>query len=135
MSAAPARPTTVTASFWFWIASVVFSAVSTIIAIAGGHYAVVDAGGDAQVANAVAPIAAVAALIIGGGLRALFAVFLLRGRRWARIVLLILAVITALAGVAAITNGGILDILTVVATLVGAVLMYLPASNIYFRRR
>lgn len=135
MSATTARPTTVTASFWFWIISVLLSAMSTIIAIASGQYAVADAGGNAEVARAVAPAAAVGGLVIGGSLRVLFAVFMARGRNWARIVLLILAVITALSGIVAILSGGVLDILAVVATLVGAVLMYLPASNPYFRRR
>jgi hypothetical protein len=50
-------------------------------------------------------------------------------------VLLILAIIAVLAGLPAFATGNIVDILIVVVALTAAVLMYLPASNPYFRRR
>jgi hypothetical protein len=134
-SAQSTAPTTVTASFWLWIASVVVSAIAVILAFANGQYEMADAGADAQIARTVAPIAGIAGLVIGGGLRILFAVFMLRGRNWARIVLLILAVITAIAGFAAVATGGILELVATLVTIVAAVLMYLPASNAYFRKR
>ncbi|WP_460738991.1 hypothetical protein [Microbacterium neimengense] len=59
----------------------------------------------------------------------------LRRRNWARIVLLILAIIAVLAGLPTFATGNIVDILIVVVALAAAVLMYLPASSPYFRRR
>ncbi|MDR6200047.1 hypothetical protein QE374_001956 [Microbacterium sp. SORGH_AS428] len=130
-----ARPTAVTASFWLWIASVALSAISILTSLANGSYAVVDVGGNAQVADAVGPAAAIIGLAGGAALRILFAVYMLRGRNWARIVLLILAIIAVLAGLPAFAAGNIVDILIVVVALAAAVLMYLPTSNPYFRRR
>ncbi|WDG17987.1 hypothetical protein [Microbacterium sp. Clip185] len=81
------------------------------------------------------PAAAIIGLAVGAALRILFAVYMLRGRNWARIVLLILAIIAVLAGLPAFATGNVVDILIVVVALAAAVLMYLPASNPYFRRR
>lgn len=130
-----ARPATVTASFWLWIASVALSAISILTSLANGTYAFVDVGGNQQVAAAVGPAAAIIGLAVGAALRILFAVYMLRGRNWARIVLLILAIIAVLAGIRAFAARDILDVLVVVVALAAAVLMYLPASNPYFRRR
>lgn len=129
-----AVPSTVRASFWLWIVSVVVSAIAVIVGIAGGQYAVVDVGGDEAVARAVAPIGAVIGLVIGGGLRVLFAIFMLRGRNWARIVLLILAILTAIGSISAIVSGSFLDVVAIVVTIIAAVLMYVSGSNGYFRR-
>lgn len=130
-----ARPATVTASFWLWIATVVLSAISILTSLADGRYAVADVGGNAQVAAAVGPPTVIIGLAVGAALRILFAVYMLRGRNWARIVLLILAIIAVLAGLPAFATGNVVDILIVVVALAAAVLMYLPASNPYFRRR
>lgn len=130
-----ARPATVTASFWLWIASVVLSAISILTSLVNGTYAFIDIGGNQQVAAAVGPAAAIIGLAVGATLRILFAVYMLRGRNWARIVLLILAIIAVLAGLPAFATGNIVDILIVVVAIAAAVLMYLPASNPYFRRR
>ncbi|QCQ17366.1 hypothetical protein [Microbacterium sp. RG1] len=130
-----ARPTTVTASFWLWMATVVLSAISIITSLANGSYDFADVGNDPQVAAAVGPAAAIIGLAIGAALRILFAVYMLRGRNWARIVLLILAIIAVLAGLPAFAAGNIVDILLVLVAIAAAVLMYLPASNPYFRRR
>ncbi|MDY0828283.1 hypothetical protein SK224_03995 [Microbacterium sp. BG28] len=130
-----ARPTTVTASFWLWIASVVLSAISILTSLANGSYAFVDVGDNPQVAAAVGPAATIIGLAVGAALRILFAVYMLRGRNWARIVLLILAIIAVLAGLPAFAAANIVDILIVVVVLAAAVLMYLPTSNPYFRRR
>jgi len=130
-----ARPATVTASFWLWIATVVLSAISILTSLADGRYAFADVGGNAQVAAAVGPPTVIIGLAVGAALRILFAVYMLRGRNWARIVLLILAIIAVLAGLPAFATGNVVDILIVVVALAAAVLMYLPASNPYFRRR
>lgn len=130
-----ARPATVTASFWLWIATVVLSAISILTSLADGRYAFAGVGGNAQVAAAVGPAAAIIGLAVGAALRILFAVYMLRGRNWARIVLLIVAIIAVLAGLPAFATGNVVDILIVVVALAAAVLMYLPASNPYFRRR
>jgi len=129
-----AVPTTVTASFWLWIASVVISLIAVVILLATGAYMVADVGGNEAVAQAVAPIATIIGAFVGAALRVLFAVFMLRGRNWARIVLLILAILTALGSIATIATGGVLGIIAMLVTIVAAVLMYVPASNPYFRR-
>ena len=129
-----AVPTTVRASFWLWIASVVISVIAAVVAFASGQYMTANVGGDAEIARAVAPWALVGGVVLGGGLRVVFAIFLLRGKNWARIVLLIIAVITALAGIGPLLGGDILAILALVVTIVAAVLMYVSASNAYFRR-
>lgn len=130
-----ARPTTVTASFWLWMATVVLSAISIITSLVNGSYDFTDVGNNPQVAAAVGPAAAIIGLAVGAALRILFAVYMLRGRNWARIVLLILAIIAVLAGLPAFAAGNVVDIVVVVVILAAAVLMYLPASNPYFRRR
>ena len=134
-SANSAAPSTVRASFWLWIASVVLAVISGIVVLATGTEPRADVGDDAQVAAAVAPVVLSVGLLIGAGLRVLFAVFMYRGRNWARIVLLIVAILTTLGSISTILVGNVLDILTLVATVVAAVLMFVPASNPYFRRR
>ena len=129
-----AVPTTVRASFWLWIASVVISAIAAVVALTSDQYMVANVGGNAEIARAVAPWALIGGVVLGGGLRVLFAVFLLRGKNWARIVLLIIAIITALAGIGTLLSGDIFAILALVVTIVAAVLMYVSASNAYFRR-
>lgn len=129
-----AVPTTVRASFWLWIASVVISVIAAIVALTSDRYMMANVGGNAEIAQAVAPWALIGGVVLGGGLRVLFAVFLLRGKNWARIVLLIIAIITALAGIGTLLSGDIFAILALVVTIVAAVLMYVSASNAYFRR-
>lgn len=127
-------PTTVRASFWLWIASVVISLIAAIVALSSGQYAEVNAGDNADVARAVAPWGLLGGAILGSALRVLFAVFLLRGKNWARIVLLIVAIITALAGTGTVIGGNVFALLALLVTIAAAVLMYVPSSNAYFRR-
>ncbi|MDQ1205337.1 hypothetical protein [Microbacterium sp. SORGH_AS_0862] len=129
------RPATVTVSFWLWIVTVVLSAISIITSLVNGSYVMADVGGDEQVAAAVGPAAAIIGLAVGATLRVLFALYMLRGRNWARIVLLNLAIIAVLAGLPAFSAGDLVDIFLVAVVLMAAVLMYLPTSNPYFRRR
>src|SRR3546814_8287259 len=100
-----AIPTTVTASFWLWIASVVVSVIAAIIAISSGQYVTTDAAEDTAAVRAAAPIVGLISVAIGAALRLIFAIFMYRGRHWARIVLLIVAIITAFAGVTAVLSG------------------------------
>lgn len=129
-----AVPTTVRASFWLWIASVVISLIAAIVALTSGQFQGADIGDNADVARAVAPWGLMGGAVLGGALRVLFAVFLLRGKNWARIVLLIIAIITALAGLGTVLSGNAFAILALLVTIVAAVLMYVSSSNAYFRR-
>lgn len=138
MSALQSAPSTVRASFWLWIASVVISAIAVVVTLAVGVPATVDTGSGTSattVSGTAVVITAVLSLVVGGGLRVLFAIFMLRGRNWARIVLLVVAAITVLAGFSAILTGDIIQLLALIIVIVAAVLMYLPASNAYFRKR
>lgn len=127
-------PTTVRASFWLWIASVILSVIVVIVALASGQYANLDLGENAELARALAPWAAFAGIAIGGGLRVVCAIFLLRGHRWARIVLLIIAIISLLSGFSTVISGDIVALVVMLITIAAGVLMFAPASNAYFRR-
>jgi hypothetical protein len=121
-----------------WIASVVISAIAVIVTLAVGLPAAVETAEGTTtttIPGSVVTITAIVSLVVGGGLRVLFAVFMLRGRNWARIVLLIVAVITVLASFTAILSGDIIQLIALLIVVAAGVLMYLPASNAYFRKR
>lgn len=99
----------------------------------------VDVG---AVATGTAIGATVFSVLLGlaiGVLTIVFARKLLRGRNWARIVLLVFAVL-ALPGLVGFGGAGgvlvgLLSLVSSLAAIVGAVLTFLPASNPWFRRR
>lgn len=126
-------PGTVTAAFWILLLGLILDAIGAIlllvagIAFAGSR----DAGGTA--AGLSGPIligAAVVALLFV--VIELIIVFKMRaGRNWARIVITILEVL----GLGALfTNATFWSWGAVVLSLIAVVLMWLPASNAYFRR-
>jgi hypothetical protein len=138
VSVLQSAPSTVRASFWLWIASVVISAIAVIVALAIGVPETVgtaDGSSTGAVAGSAVVITAILSLVVGGGLRVLFAIFLLRGRNWARIVLVIIAAITVFGSVAAIATGDVIQLIVLLIVVAAAVLMFLPASNAYFRKR
>lgn len=126
-------PGTVTAAFWILLLGLILDAIGAILLVVGGIALVGrgDAGGMA--AGLGAPVligAAVIALLFV--VIELIIVFKMRaGRNWARIVITILEVL----GLASLfTNPTLWSWGAVVLSLIAVVLMWLPASNAYFRR-
>ena len=126
-------PGTVTAAFWILLLGLILDAIGAILLVVGGIALVGrgDAGGMA--AGLGAPVligAAVIALLFV--VIELIIVFKMRGgRNWARIVITILEVL----GLGSLfTNPTFWSWGAVVLSLIAVVLMWLPASNAYFRR-
>jgi hypothetical protein len=128
-----AAPTTVTASFWLWVLTGVLLAVVSIIAGTRPVDAASLAAAEQSMASIV-PISTAIGGVIAGLLHILFAFFMLRGKNWARIVLTVIGALALIGLIMNTLGGDILSAVNLVATIVAGVLMYLPASNHYFRR-
>lgn len=124
MSASSGRPTAVTVSFYLWLITVVLGIISGIVGLFSMSGNQTNGMGGALVAGGV--IGIVIALV------ELFIVFRMRdGRNWARIVLLVLAILQVLGVVSAFS---IIGTIGLIAVIIATILMFLPASNGYFRR-
>jgi hypothetical protein len=131
-------PTTVQASFWLWVVTVVISLVGAVVgftqrdaALAALRSANVQNLTDAQIQAAVTLGLAVAAVfaIVFAGLYLLFAFKARAGRNWARITLTVLTVLRLLSLIA---GSNLLAVISVVVAVVAVVLLFLPASNQFF---
>jgi len=127
-------PTSVKISFWILLISLVLDAVTAIVFITSGFATAAspeaaialgaNAGGGVYIATGVVTLILVAIeLIILWKMRA--------GRNWARIVITILEIL-ALGSVFA--GFSLLGILGFFLSIVALVLLWVPASNNYFRR-
>ena len=129
-----AAPWATKTSFWLWLAEALITVISGILVIAYGPSLTGVLTAD-QVALAGGVTVAIGiGVIVVALFRALCAVFVLRGRTWAKYTLTILGVIgiaSALSQVATIPGT---SIAAVIVTVVAIVCMYLPDSNAYFRR-
>lgn len=159
-AAPPAEPKEVTTSFWLWIASIVLGVIGAIVAFVNvGQITseVAAASGGADVDSSAVTTAITAALVAGAvfaivivALQLLFAIFMRKGRNWARIVLTIfgaIGVVSALAGLAGGTsttiNGQtiqtsgpvsiILSLVQAVIIVVAIVMFFRPPANAYFK--
>lgn len=135
-SIASARPSSVTAAFWLWIVEAILSVVFGIIvvAVAASTPAVTDLSGS-QRDTAVGVLIGVAVVfIVVAVIRGLIAFAMRRGRNWARIVLTVLAALSIVATVVQGGGAGWLLWVSVVLAVVAVVLMFVPASNAWFRR-
>jgi hypothetical protein len=127
------RPSTVTASFWLYLVTVLLSILSSVT---GAVW--VASLRDDQSVGASPLIGTVLALVIA--VVQLVVVFTMRsGHNWARIVLLVVSVLSVL-GLGVTVTGVMLGVvrlvglLTPVVVIVATILMFVPASNRYFRR-
>ncbi|MFJ3393773.1 hypothetical protein [Leifsonia aquatica] len=123
-------PRIVVASFWIWIASAVLGLLSFFL----GLPALLD---NPAVNTATGPgivIGSIAGAVIGALIRVFLGLFLLRGANWSRIVLTIIGVIVLLGLVATILTGDLIGLLSGIAVVVAAVLMWLPSARSHFRR-
>lgn len=125
------RPTSVTVSFVIWLVVVLANIIQGIISLVsgGGSSAAQSVGTAPLVGGAIfAFILAVIELII---------VFKMRdGRNWARIVLLVLAILQVIGvGVGAASGGNAFGWIGGIAVIVATILMFVGGANGYFRRR
>jgi hypothetical protein len=150
----PARPSTVTAAFWLWIAAAVAAVVSGILVFTSDIWAVAlaEAGVGATTTGGVsistlittAKTVAVVVMVIFVALYVFFAVKMLLGRNWARVVLTVLAGLAIISGFSAraeVTVGDTvyaagsseaLRWVQVGLSVIGLILMWLAPSNAYF---
>ena len=158
MGAPPARPGSVTAAFWLWMAVMAVGVVSTVLLFSGNYFDEIAAqlrahGLDetgTHAAMAIGAGVARAAVILSAAVSLFIYLFfglkMATGRHWARVVLTVLgglSVLSGLSGASALSSGamnvarpaGVVASAWVQALLaaVAIVAMYLPASNVYFR--
>lgn len=149
------RPKEVDLSFWLWVSSFVLGLVGLLLFV--GEFDAIRATAveearrqaqldgtvldEAQLENIIG-IGLIAAVVIGllvSAVQLLLAVFMRRGRNWARIILAVLGGLSVLSGLYSLTTeSGAQTALTVVSLLVvlGAVVtMFLPAAAPWFRSR
>jgi len=133
--AATARPIALTVAFWLWVVDAVRGLITGIVTIVMAPAALAGEPEDVQ-RFATGFLIAFAVLGMILSLLHLYFAFPMRaGRNWARVVLTVLAAFTVLAVLTAIASATWYDWIGVALVVVAAVLMYLPASNAYFRAR
>jgi hypothetical protein len=128
---ASGRPTSVTVSFIIWLVVVLANILQGIVnLISNGSSAAAQSVGTAPLVGGAifAFILAIIEVII---------VFKMRdARNWARIVLLILAILQVIGvGVGAASGGNAFGWIGGVAVIVATILMFVGGANGYFRRR
>ncbi|OJX75522.1 hypothetical protein [Leifsonia sp. 71-9] len=123
-------PRVVVASFWIWIASAALGLLSFFVGLPAllANPAVSAPTGPGIV------IGSIGGAVIGALLRVVLGLFLLRGANWSRIVLTIIGAIVLLGLLATVFAGDLLGLLSGIAVVVAAVLMWLPSARLHFRR-
>ncbi|MDR6866127.1 hypothetical protein J2Y69_000712 [Microbacterium resistens] len=133
MSSTPA-PTTVKIAFWILLVGLIIDLVSGVVFIISG-FALQSSGQTANVDGTVTGggiFIATGIVVLVLALIELIILWKLRaGRNWARIVITILEIL-ALGSVFA--GVSVLSTIAIVLSIVALVLLWLPASNAYFRR-
>lgn len=148
---APARPATITAAMWIWIAAAVLSvAVIPVLLLSNMESIAADLRDDRDPSVSEAPELAVQiwAVLAGFGMLAAaapyiaFAIVLRNGHNWARILLTVLGVLGFMSMIAIMLLGlqapvwqaGVsISIVVIGLTLAAVVLQFLPPSNKYVR--
>ncbi|OII04008.1 hypothetical protein [Curtobacterium sp. MCBA15_008] len=125
------RPTSVTVSFVIWLVVVLANIIQGIISLVSGS------GSSAAESVGTAPLVGGAIFAFVLAVIELIIVFKMRdGRNWARIVLLVLAILQVIGvGVGAASGGNAFGWIGAVAVIVATVLMFVGGANGYFRRR
>ena len=150
---APARPGTVVGAFWLWIAAAAAAVVSGVLVFTSDVWAqaLAVAGGRATISGvsvvtliSTVKTIAIVFMVIFVALYVLFAVKMLAGRNWARVVLTVLAALTIVGSFSAqasvtidgtVYSAGSSQALRWVQlglALVALILMWLAPSNAYF---
>lgn len=149
----PARPTPVVAAFWLWLAAAVAAVVSGVLVFTSDIWAqaVASAGGASGLNGVSVPTlvsfvktVAVVTMVIFVALYVFFAIKMLLGRNWARVVLTVVAALSILGSItqqAEVTvdgtvysagSGQAVRWVQAALAVLALVLMYLPAANAYF---
>jgi hypothetical protein len=132
---ATARPATVTASFYIWLVTIVLGLIGAVLLFILSGSAELSAVTEANPAAGTAAIVIAAVIsIVVAAVQLIFVFQMNAGKNWARIVLLVLAALQVLGGVAGGGSATWATWLGLAVTIVATVLMFLPASNPYFRR-
>ncbi|UOZ07120.1 hypothetical protein [Amycolatopsis sp. WQ 127309] len=144
-AAAPARPSTIEASFWAFIASTVVSLIGGIL-VFGNRDALTTATRDASRQNGtglteaqidqavtIGLVVAVVIAVVIALLYLLFAFKLRAGRNWARIVLTVITVLQVLSVL--VGQSTWVTYVSVLAAVVGVVFSFLAPSSAYINAR
>ncbi|WP_086667958.1 hypothetical protein [Lentzea kentuckyensis] len=148
---APARPPTITAAMWIWIAGAVLSvAVGPVLMLSNLDYLVAqdssasttDGRRAAELGFQIMTVVVGFAMLVAAAPYIAFAIVLRNGQNWARILLTILGMFglvcmvgITLAGLQAPSwqAGVTIGIVVIGLTVAAVVLQFLPASNKYVR--
>lgn len=104
------RPPEVEISFWLWIAVVALGVIGAIVTLTSLD-TIADqvsgslSRGQVDMVLTITKVSAVAGALIGGVVYILFAIFLRRGKNWARIVLTVIGAIAVVAGLFTVFGG------------------------------
>jgi len=134
-TALQAAPWEVKLSFGLWLAEAILSILSGILVILAGVLVSVVVGADGAAAVGTIVIFVIIGILIAlvAVFRIIAAVFMLRGRPWARNTLTILGVIGLIGLTVEFQSNVPVAIAHALFTIVAIVAMYLPNSNPYFR--
>lgn len=135
-TALEAAPWEIKLSFGLWLAEAILSIIGGILMIGGAALVAAVAGvdGDAAVATVAVFVVVGVLIVLLGVFRIIAAVFMLRGRVWARNALTILAVLGALGLYLEFQSNVGVAVAHSIFIVVAVITMYLPNSNAYFRR-
>lgn len=128
------RPASVTWSFVLWL-------ITAILGIIGGIIIFVLAGAlSVRASSSTGSALPIAFFFVGGVIAIVIAiielliVFRMRaGRNWARIVLLIVAILQVIGNLTQVNQNNISNWIGLVTVVIATVLMFVPTSNDYFR--
>lgn len=130
------RPTTVTVSFFLWLITILLSIVGAILVIALSGSAGIAEGTDTAAGTGTGVYVTAGIITIVLAVVELIVVFKMRaGRNWARIVLLVLAVLQIASTATQGGSGNVSSWGGIVFVIIATVLMFLPTSNPYFTQK
>jgi hypothetical protein len=135
-TALQAAPWEVKVSFGLWLAEAILGIVNGILVIGAAGLVLAVAGADGDAAAATLAIMTVIGVVIIAisVFRIIAAVFMLRGRTWARNTLTILGVLGLFGIILEFQANPAVAIAHALVLIVALVTMFLPNSNAYFRR-
>ncbi|GAA5151746.1 hypothetical protein GCM10025768_18580 [Microbacterium pseudoresistens] len=126
-------PTTVKVAFWILLLGLILDAIAAIVTLVAA-IAMMNSGQSIDVGGTQANGGVLLATAIGLIVLVVIELFILwkmkAGRNWARIVITILEILSLGSAFAGVSTIGIIAI---ILSIVAVVLMWLPASNEYFR--
>jgi len=135
-TALQASPWEVKLSFFLWLAEAILGIVNgiAVIGAAGLVLAVAGAEGDAAAITLAIMTTIGVVIILISVFRIIAAVFMLRGRTWARNALTILGVLGLFGIILEFQANPAVAIAHALVLIVALITMFLPNSNAYFRR-